>query len=53
MNILLLNGSPRVGGNTALALAEMEKVFAKNGIATETVQIGNRDIRCPRGIRRS
>ncbi len=45
MKVLLINGSPRVGGNTAVALAEMEKVFAKNGIETETVQVGNRDIR--------
>lgn len=45
MRVLLINGSPRVGGNTAVALAEMEKVFAKNGIETETVQVGNRDIR--------
>ena len=45
MKVLLINGSPRVGGNTAVALAEMEAVFAKNGIETETIQIGNRDIR--------
>ena len=45
MNILLINGSPHVSGNTALALAEMEKVFRKNGIETETVQVGNHDIR--------
>ncbi len=45
MKVLLLNGSPRVGGNTAVALAEMEKVFHANGIETETVQVGNRDIR--------
>ena len=40
MKVLLLNGSPRVGGNTATALAEMETVFAQEGIETETVQIG-------------
>lgn len=45
MKVLLINGSPRVGGNTAVALAEMEAVFAKNGIETETVQVGNRDVR--------
>ncbi len=45
MKVLLINGSPRVGGNTAVALAEMEAVFAKNGIETETVQVGNREIR--------
>ena len=25
MKVLLINGSPRINGNTALALAEMEK----------------------------
>ena len=28
MKILMLNGSPRPNGNTALALKEMEGVFA-------------------------
>ena len=45
MKVLLLNGSPRVGGNTAAALKEMETVFAQEGIETETVQIGNWPIR--------
>ena len=45
MKVLLLNGSPRVGGNTAAALAEMESVFAQEGIETETVQIGTWPIR--------
>ena len=45
MKILMINGSPRQNGNTALALAEMAKVFEKNGLEVETVQIGNREIR--------
>ncbi len=45
MKVLMVNGSPRVDGNTAIALREMEKIFAKEGIDTETIQIGNRDIR--------
>ena len=45
MNILLLNGSPRANGNTALALQEMETVFAQQGIETELLHIGSRDIR--------
>ncbi len=40
MNILLLNGSPRRDGNTAVALHEMETVFHDLGIETETVQVG-------------
>lgn len=45
MKVLMLNGSPRVSGNTARALAELEKTFAAEGIETETVQIGNKEIR--------
>ena len=45
IRVLLLNGSPRANGNTALALREMEKVFAQNGVQTETVLLGNQAIR--------
>lgn len=45
MKVLMINGSPRPKGNTATALAEMERVFAAEGIEVETVQIGNKDIR--------
>lgn len=44
-NVLMLNGSPRVNGNTALALREMEQVFSENGIAVETVQVGSQAVR--------
>ncbi len=45
MKVLLLNGSPKANGNTALALKEMEAVFAKEGIEAEIIHIGNKDIR--------
>ena len=45
MKVLMLNGSPRPKGNTAAALHEMEKVFAQEGVETEILHIGNRDIR--------
>ncbi len=45
MKVLIINGSPRVGGNTTIALNEMVKVFDAEGIETEVVQIGNKDIR--------
>ena len=32
MKVLILNGSPRVGGNTATAIAELEKVFREEGV---------------------
>ncbi len=45
MNVLMINGSPHAKGNTSVALKEMEHVFAREGIETETVCIGNQDIR--------
>jgi len=45
MKVLLVNGSPRANGNTALALNEMAKIFAEEGIETEILHVGNKDIR--------
>lgn len=45
MKVLMINGSPRNGGNTSIALKEMEKTFLEEGIEVETVQIGNKDVR--------
>ncbi len=45
LNVLMINGSPRKGGNTALALGEMERVFQGEGMETETIQIGGQDLR--------
>lgn len=45
LKVLILNGSPRINGNTSLALKEMEQVFHENGVETETVLVGNKDIR--------
>ena len=45
MKVLILNGSPRVGGNTTTAITEMVKVFDAEGVETEVVQVGNKDIR--------
>lgn len=40
MKVLLINGSPRHEGNTAIALAEVEKTLQAEGIETVMVQIG-------------
>ena len=45
MKVLLINGSPKANGNTALALREMEQIFAENGIETELIHVGNQAIR--------
>ena len=45
MTVLVINGSPRKGGNTSLAIAEMKKIFDANGIAVEEVNVGGLDVR--------
>ncbi|MDE6596957.1 MAG: flavodoxin family protein [Oscillospiraceae bacterium] len=45
MKVLIINGSPRVNGNTTIAIREMENIFKADGIDVETVQVGNKDIR--------
>lgn len=45
MKVLIINGSPRQGGNTTVALREMENVFKASGVDVETVQIGSKNIR--------
>ena len=43
--VLLLNGSPKANGCTAAALREMISVFEAEGIETELVHVGNKNIR--------
>ncbi len=45
MNVLILNGSPKVNGNTAIAINEMVKVFDEQDITSKVVHVGNKDIR--------
>jgi multimeric flavodoxin WrbA len=45
MKVLMINGSPRANGNTATALGEMDKIFREEGIETEILHVGNKDIR--------
>lgn len=45
MQVLMINGSPRAEGNTSIALREMEAIFQAEGIQTEILQVGNKDIR--------
>ena len=52
MKVLLINGSPNAKGNTALALKEMEAVFAAEGIETEVVHVGNKAVRGCIGCRK-
>ncbi|MBR1383273.1 MAG: flavodoxin family protein [Ruminococcus sp.] len=43
--VLLLNGSPHPHGCTATALEEMIRVFEAEGVETELIQVGAKDIR--------
>ena len=45
MNVLMINGSPRSRGCTHTALQIAAGVLRQEGIETEEIQVGNRDIR--------
>ena len=45
MKVLIINGSPRVNGNTTIAVNELVKTFNQEGVESEVVQIGNKAIR--------
>ena len=45
MKVLILNASPRVNGCTARALEEVSKTLNEEGIETETIVVGNKDVR--------
>lgn len=45
MKVLIINGSPKSDGNTSTAVKEMLKIFEAEGVETEVVQIGKKNIR--------
>ena len=45
MKVLIINGSPRTGGNTETAINELVKTFDAEGVETEVCQVGNLDIK--------
>ena len=45
MKVLLINGSPHAKGNTAVALDEMIKIFAADGVETDLIHVGNKVVR--------
>ena len=45
MKVLILNGSPRIDGNTSIAIDELLSIFDQEGVETEVVRVGNMDIR--------
>ena len=45
MKVILINGSPNTHGCTYTALSEAAKTLEENGIKTEIIQVGNKDVR--------
>lgn len=45
MNVLMINGSPRGNGNTAIALREMKNIFAQEGIEVTELNVGAKAVR--------
>lgn len=45
MKVLVINGSPHLDGCVNRALTEVENTLHENGIETERVNIGNKDVR--------
>ena len=45
MKIVVLNGSPKKNGSTAIAIQEMVKIVDEEGIKTELIQVGSMMIR--------
>ncbi len=45
MKVIILNGSPKSKGNTATALREVENTLRQQGITTEWIHVGNKNIR--------
>ena len=45
LKVLLINGSPRPNGNTALALKNMAEVFEAQGVEAEILNIGSNAVR--------
>lgn len=44
MKVIILNGSPKAEGNTATALHEVERTLNQQGIETEWIHVGHRQI---------
>ena len=45
MKVLMLNGSPHKDGCVNRALEEMVSIFNEEGIESEIIQVGHKDIR--------
>ena len=44
MKVIILNGSPKAEGNTAMALHEAERILNQQGIDTEWIHVGHKPV---------
>lgn len=44
MKVLILNGSPHAEGNLSVAINELKKTFAEEGVEVERIDVGNKNI---------
>ena len=45
MKVLIINGSPRVDGNSSILIQNMTDVFNELNVEVEVVRIGDKDVR--------
>ena len=45
MKVLIINGSPRINGNSSTLIKEMKEIFTKEGVEVDEYQIAGKSIR--------
>ena len=45
MKVLIINGSPRINGNSSILVKELKGIFAKDNVEVDEYQIGSKAIR--------
>lgn len=44
MKVILINGSPRIGGNCSIALSQARQIFEQEGVEVKLYELGGKDI---------
>jgi len=44
--MLIINGSPRIKGNTAILCKTLDEIFKKEGVESEIIVLRTGDLRC-------
>ena len=45
MKVLIINGSPRIGGNCSILIDELTKTFEEEGVESEVLMVGSQPVR--------